>query len=98
MRKRSTKYIGRGLKKNIHHKHRLGKIHLISDRCKGCNLCIEFCPQHVLEESKDFNTKGYHLPKLVEIPGEKECVGCGYCSLICPEFSIFTEILSEEEK
>ncbi|MEW5759406.1 MAG: 4Fe-4S dicluster domain-containing protein [Candidatus Thermoplasmatota archaeon] len=68
------------------------ELYLIEDRCKGCNFCIEFCPKKVLEESKRFNSKGYHPPELVENEAEnKICVGCGFCSLICPEFAIFTE-------
>lgn len=92
----SIKYIGKGLGVEKWKTPR-GKIYLIVDRCKGCNLCIEFCPKEVLVESKEFNKKGYHPPELVEIPGEKECVGCGYCSLICAEFAIFTELEDEEE-
>jgi len=66
-----------------------GKVYIIKDRCKGCKFCIEFCPQEVLEESDEFNAKGYHPPKLVE--NEKKCIGCGFCSLVCPEFAIYVE-------
>ncbi len=92
----SQKYIGKGLNQKTK-KSSKGKIYLIEDRCKGCNLCIEFCPKEVLVESEKFNEKGYHPPELEEIPGEKECVGCGYCSLVCPEFAIFCEVENEEE-
>jgi 2-oxoglutarate ferredoxin oxidoreductase subunit delta len=69
-----------------------GQVHLIPDRCKGCKLCIEFCPQQVLVQSTATNAKGYHYP--VVAPGKQDaCVVCGFCSLICPEFAIFaTEI------
>ena len=26
-----------------------GEIHLIVDRCKGCQLCVTYCPRGVLE-------------------------------------------------
>jgi 2-oxoglutarate ferredoxin oxidoreductase subunit delta len=43
-----------------------------------------------LRESKRFNDKGYHPPEVV-FEGV-DCVDCGLCSLICPEFAIFTEL------
>jgi len=67
-----------------------GDVYLIPERCKGCGICIDFCPRHVLQESSTTNTKGYHLPELA--PGkESACVHCQFCSLLCPEFAIFTE-------
>ena len=61
-------------------------VHLIKDRCKGCEFCIEFCPQSILELSDEFNTKGYHPPRVIDQDG---CFGCKLCELICPEFAIF---------
>ena len=66
-----------------------GQIYLIPTRCKGCRLCIQFCPQEVLRESGNTNQKGYHYPEVIN-GGEKECVNCEFCTLICPEFAIFT--------
>jgi 2-oxoglutarate ferredoxin oxidoreductase subunit delta len=63
-----------------------GKVYVIEERCKGCEFCIEFCPRNVLEESEKFNSKGYHPPDVVN---PDECVDCGLCELICPEFAIF---------
>jgi NAD-dependent dihydropyrimidine dehydrogenase PreA subunit len=41
------------------------------------------------------NSKGYHYP--VVAPGKEDaCVHCGFCSLICPEFAIYTEEVAEE--
>jgi len=67
-----------------------GKVEIIEDRCKGCGFCIEFCPNECLKESKRFNVKGYHPPELAF--QAEDCVDCGLCSLICPEFAIFTEL------
>jgi len=41
-----------------------GEVHLIKDRCKGCGLCIEYCPKKVLEESDEINARGVHPPKV----------------------------------
>lgn len=71
-----------------------GTVHIIKDRCKGCNFCIEFCPNKVLEVSTEFNLKGYHPPQLAD---EASCVACRLCELICPEFAIYVSV-NEQEK
>lgn len=66
-----------------------GQVYLIPERCKGCKLCVELCPQEILQVSTQTNSKGYHLPQIA--PGkETGCVHCEFCSLVCPEFAIFT--------
>ncbi len=72
-----------------------GQVYLIPERCKGCSLCIEFCPQEVFQVSTGLNAKGYHYPEI--IPGKEElCVHCGFCTLVCPEFAIFTLLVEPE--
>ncbi len=66
-----------------------GRVHLIPERCKGCELCVRFCPQHVLEVSASINAKGYHYPAIAA-GKETACVNCEFCSLVCPEFAIYT--------
>lgn len=70
-----------------------GKIKIIKDRCKGCNFCIEYCPNSVLEESEEFNIKGYHPPIVVN---KEECTFCGLCQIICPDSAIY--VIVEEDK
>lgn len=65
-----------------------GIVHIISERCKGCGFCVEFCPQGVLVTSKNTNAKGYHLP---EITNDSHCLSCGLCALLCPDFAIYVE-------
>ena len=63
-----------------------GHINILKDRCKGCSFCIEYCPRQVLEFSPEFNTKGYHPPRVAQ---PDACTFCGLCELICPDFAIF---------
>ena len=53
--------------------------------CKGCNICTEFCPHRVYEESETLNKKGVHVP----VPeNEERCTKCQVCSLLCPDQAI----------
>jgi 2-oxoglutarate ferredoxin oxidoreductase subunit beta len=61
------------------------RLQIDADKCKGCGFCVEFCPKDVLEMSDEFNSKGYHPPKVAN----DSCTYCGLCEMICPEFSIF---------
>jgi len=71
-----------------------GEIHIIKERCKGCGFSVEYCPKDVLEMSDEFNAKGYHPPIAVK---PDDCVNCGLCEMICPEFSIFSIEITEEQ-
>ena len=59
--------------------------------CKGCGICVHYCPQHVLEISNRVNRRGYYIPRVID---EEECTYCRTCDLFCPDFAIFVE---EEE-
>ena len=57
--------------------------------CKGCELCVEACPQGVLKMSTDFNLKGYFFSK-VEFP--HQCIGCRICAITCPDVAIEVQV------
>lgn len=69
-----------------------GTVYIIAEECKGCELCIDFCPRGVLEHSTETNAKGYHYPVVVK---EGECANCQLCYLICSEFAIFSRLAVE---
>ena len=57
------------------------RLEVVSYLCKGCGLCIEHCPQKVIEFSDKFNDMGYKYATYI---GEG-CTGCGVCFYCCPE-------------
>jgi 2-oxoglutarate ferredoxin oxidoreductase subunit delta len=69
-----------------------GELCIITDWCKGCGFCVEFCPRAVLANSEAFNKKGYHPPKVVK---PEVCNNCDMCEMICPDFAIFTVKLAD---
>jgi len=73
-----------------------GRVHVIAERCKECNFCINYCPTEVLAYSDEINAKGYHYPIVAE-GKESACVHCRFCDLICPELAIYTTEVSDED-
>ena len=59
-----------------------GAIVVDTERCKGCNLCVEACPLHVLSLTKKVNQKGYNYVQQVL---EDTCNGCTSCAIVCPD-------------
>ena len=60
-----------------------GAIVVDTERCKGCALCIEACPQDVIALSpKRVNVHGY---RYVEAVNADACVGCTSCAIVCPD-------------
>ena len=59
-----------------------GRVEIRADKCKGCLLCVEACPQKVLKPGKALNRLGYHA---VEFVDSGACTACGLCFYACPE-------------
>lgn len=60
----------------------MDKVVIDQDRCKGCNLCVEFCPQHALRLAEGLNVIGYHP---AELHDPDKCNSCTLCAMMCPE-------------
>ena len=60
-----------------------GKLVLKKERCKGCELCVEVCPEDILTLNLDeVNIRDYHP---VTVTDEDKCTGCSNCAVICPD-------------
>lgn len=63
-----------------------GKVIVDEGFCKGCGLCVEVCPAHILELDPDvYTAKGYHPAHCID---ESACTGCATCALVCPDVAI----------
>jgi len=62
-----------------------GSIQIDRELCKGCQLCIEFCPKAVISLQTRVNAAGY-IPTTAS--NMAECTGCGVCAIVCPEVAI----------
>ena len=69
------------------------KMTIDMERCKGCVLCVDICPQHALEMSGEVNKKGHRFAILKH---PEKCNGCGLCFIVCPDCCI--EIKENEQK
>lgn len=62
------------------------KAHRINrEWCKGCGICVEFCPKDVLE----LDDKGKAVAVRLE-----QCIACKMCELRCPDLAV--EVITEE--
>jgi len=58
-----------------------GTVEFNIETCKGCELCIDACPQESLQLSPNINKLGYHYAVLIK----DNCTGCTNCALVCPD-------------
>lgn len=61
-------------------------IYIEEELCKGCGLCVYYCPKGVLEMSDRRNEKGYNV---VEVANPEKCNSCKLCEISCPDFVIY---------
>jgi 2-oxoglutarate ferredoxin oxidoreductase subunit delta len=70
-----------------------GTVELDIEICKGCELCIDACPQESLALSREINSQGYHYAVLVK----DNCTGCINCALVCPD-AVITVYREDKKK
>ena len=58
------------------------EITVLQERCKGCGICVAFCPKKILA----LDTLGR-----VHVTDETACINCGQCELRCPDYAIYVE-------
>jgi NAD-dependent dihydropyrimidine dehydrogenase PreA subunit len=54
------------------------KLEIVDAWCKGCDLCVAFCPKDVLELRRG----------LAVVKDLEKCTACNICELMCPDFAI----------
>lgn len=57
------------------------EIKTIKEWCKGCGICVEFCPVNILEIRDE----------KINIIDKEKCTKCGLCELRCPDYAIYLE-------
>ncbi|PIQ88967.1 MAG: tungsten formylmethanofuran dehydrogenase [Candidatus Omnitrophica bacterium CG11_big_fil_rev_8_21_14_0_20_42_13] len=60
------------------------KIKINKERCKGCQLCILYCPKRLIKKDTQLNKKGLYPVNFID----GECSGCKFCALVCPDNAI----------
>jgi len=63
-----------------------------TERCKGCGICTEFCPEKILVLGEQLNSYGYPA---VQMSNEAACRHCLRCFLMCPD--VVFSFASEED-
>jgi 2-oxoglutarate ferredoxin oxidoreductase subunit delta len=59
----------------------IGDIEIDIEKCKGCELCIDACPEGTLGLSDKINQIGYRYAVVLD----QSCTGCANCAIVCPE-------------
>ena len=67
-------------------KRKLKRHHIDRDWCKGCGICVAFCPKNVLE----LDDKDKAVAARIE-----QCIACKMCELRCPDLAV--EVITENQ-
>lgn len=67
---------------------RRGHVTIFGTWCKGCGICIEFCPQGVFET----DSQGRPI-----VANPERCTACHWCDMHCPDMAITVRRLEPDE-
>ena len=60
-----------------------GEVFFDYERCKGCQLCVAFCPVKILtQDTVTLNRQGYNV---IRVTDKEKCIGCASCAIVCPD-------------
>jgi|SRR3990172_395813 len=60
------------------------KVSIDAQMCKGCDLCVFYCPQETLAMANTVNARGMRFAQVVQ----DNCTGCQECARVCPDVCI----------
>jgi len=60
-------------------------IRILTQYCKGCELCVAACPSGALEMSESLTEIGVRPARMKE---GARCTGCTLCCQVCPDAAI----------
>jgi len=63
-----------------------GEVIIYARWCKGCGICVEFCPPKVLAMDP-----GDDFPRVV---APEKCTACHFCDTHCPDLAIVVKKLA----
>ncbi len=66
----------------------MAKLKINKKRCKGCQLCIIFCPKKNIKLDTALNESGIYPAVVI---AEENCTGCGMCYVMGPDVCIEIE-------
>jgi 2-oxoglutarate ferredoxin oxidoreductase subunit delta len=55
------------------------ELNINTEWCKGCGICVAFCPKQVLELNRQDKS---------EVTKLDDCTACKMCELRCPDLAI----------
>jgi 2-oxoglutarate ferredoxin oxidoreductase subunit delta len=61
-----------------------GYVEIDQELCKGCQICMAFCPKAAISPSAEVNASGYSPV----VFNKNDCTGCAICAVVCPEVAI----------
>jgi 2-oxoglutarate ferredoxin oxidoreductase subunit delta len=67
----------------------LESLDINTEWCKGCGICVAFCPKKVWELDRKDKAVPAH---------SDDCICCRMCELRCPDLAIEVQTINKEKK